>query len=259
MSYRDDTEVVRAENARLRAELAAMREPRRSTRWTADSPAAAGLAPIPLFGAVMWSLEYVSHGWTPEVERGAAVLFADSFDGEKAAGSWEFADLNDVLPEERAAWVVQDGRLAQNGTVIPQSPKSHETAAFVGDASWTDYTVSAKVYDQINGSFGLIARRNGNSFYRYTVIADFYEGGPKHLLEKVVDGVATPLASIDAPGYEQRRWYTVSMSVSGQEIRVWLDGKLVATATDATLASGQAGLYTRAIGNIFFDDVAVTK
>jgi hypothetical protein len=187
----------------------------------------------------------------------AAPLFADSFDGQKAGG-WEFADLNDVLPEERAAWVVQDGRLAQNGTVIPQTPKSHETAAFVGEPAWSDYTVSAKVYDQINGQFGLIARRSGNSFYRYSIIADLYEGGPKQVLEKVVDGVATPLAVLDGPGYEQRRWYTVSMSVTGQQIRVWLDGELAAEATDGTLASGQAGLYTRAIGNIFFDDVTVT-
>lgn len=186
-----------------------------------------------------------------------AVLFADSFDSEKA-GAWQFADLNDVLPEESAAWLVADGRLAQNGTVIPNTPKIHETAAFVGDAAWSNYTISAKVYDQINGTFGLIARRSGDSFYRYRIIADLFEDTPKQVLEKVVNGVATPLVETAGPGFEQRRWYTVTMTVKGSQISVWLDGELVAQAEDSELTSGQAGLYTRAIGNIFFDDVSVS-
>jgi hypothetical protein len=187
----------------------------------------------------------------------SAPLFADSFGGEKAS-AWQFADLSDVLPEERAAWIVADGRLAQNGTQIPYTPKTHETAAFVGDAAWSDYTVSAKVYDQINGTFGLIARRSGESFYRYRVIANYFDVTPKQVLEKVVDGVATPLVEVAGPGYEPRQWYTVTMSVSGSTIRVWLDGELVAEATDSTLTTGQAGLYTVAAGNIFFDDVSIT-
>jgi hypothetical protein len=190
-------------------------------------------------------------------DKSAGVLFADSFDGAKA-GAWTYADLSDVLPEEAATWVVADGRLVQNGTVIPNTPKIHETAALVGDASWSDYTVSAKVYDEINGTFGLIARSNGQSFYRYRIIADFFEDAPKQVLEKVVNGVATPLAEVSGPGFTQRQWYNVSMSVKGSQIRVWIDGQLVAEATDSELTSGQAGLYTRAIGNIYFDDVSVS-
>lgn len=188
----------------------------------------------------------------------AAPLFSDSFDGAKA-GAWEFADLTQVLPEDKATWSVQDGRLVQTGTTIPNSPKANPAAAFVGSSSWTDYTVQAKVYDQINGTFGLIARRSGDSFYRYRVVADVFDTAPKQVLEKVVNGVATPLAEVASPGYQQRQWYNVALSVQGSEIRVWLDGKLVAQATDTTLTSGQAGLYTIAAGNIFFDDVSVTS
>jgi len=45
--------------------------------------------------------------------------------------------------------------------------------------------------------------------------------------------------------------------VAGSQIRVTLDGKVVAEATDSTLTSGQAGIYTRALGGIRFDDFRV--
>jgi hypothetical protein len=71
--------------------------------------------------------------------------------------------------------------------------------------------------------------------------------------------VATPLATLQGPGYEQRQWHTAALRVAGANLQVTLDGKVVAEATDASLASGQAGLYTRALGGIRFDDVTVTS
>ena len=130
--------------------------------------------------------------------------------------------------------------------------------ALTGDPGWTDYTVSASVYDQNNATFGLVARRQGNSFYRYRIIADQFEATPKQILEKVVNGVATPLVTREGPGYAPRQWHTIAMRVVGPSIRVTLDGALVAEASDSTLAGGQAGLYTRALGGIRFDDVTVS-
>jgi hypothetical protein len=130
--------------------------------------------------------------------------------------------------------------------------------AITGDPAWTNYTISAKVYDQENATFGLVARRQGDSFYRYRIIASSLSGTPKQVLEKVVNGEATALATLETPGYEQRQWHTVALSVAGSNIRVTLDGAVVMEATDSTLTSGQAGIYTRALGGIRFDDVTVT-
>ncbi len=185
-------------------------------------------------------------------------LFADDFATEASLANWTFVDLEQVLPGTQSVWIVEDGRLVQNRTAEANNPNTREVLAVTGPTSWTDYTITARVYDQGNATFGLVARRQGDSFYRYRIIADSYEATPKQVLEKVVDGVATPLVTVDAPGYEQRRWYTVSLSVIGSTIQVTLDGNIVAQASDPSLTSGQAGLYTRALGDILFDDVVVT-
>lgn len=187
-----------------------------------------------------------------------APLLAEGFDSPDALAHWQIVDPADLQPDDRSVWSVENGALVQNRTAAAGDPNTYETMALTGDPAWTDYTVSASVYDQNNATFGLVARRQGNSFYRYRIIADRLEATPKQILEKVVDGVATPLATRAGPGYTRRQWHTIAMSVAGPSIRVTLDGALVAEASDGTLASGQAGLYTRALGGIRFDDVSVT-
>jgi hypothetical protein len=185
-------------------------------------------------------------------------LLSDRFDSPGALADWAILDPDASMPEDSANWIAQGGVLLQDRTGAAHDPSTNETMAVCGDPSWTNYTVSAKVYDQENATFGLIARRQGASFYRYRIIASNLSGTPKQVLEKVIDGVATPLVTRETPGYEQSQWHTVALSVAGATIRVTLDGQLVAEATDTTLRSGQAGLYTRALGGIRFDDVTVT-
>jgi hypothetical protein len=187
----------------------------------------------------------------------ADVLFSDTFDTEASLEDWTFVDLADLLPSDRSVWIVQNGRLVQYRTENAGNPNTFETIAVTGEMSWANYTITADVYDQENTTFGLVARRQGDSFYRYRIIADKYEAKPKQVIEKVVNGVSTPLVEIDVPGYKQRRWYTVSLSVIGSTIQVTLNGEQVAEVTDATLTNGQAGLYTRAMGEVLFDDVVV--
>lgn len=191
--------------------------------------------------------------------RGSKTLFADSFASDSSLSNWSFEDLADVLPEDKSVWTITEGQLQQSRTGLAATPSEQETIAVTGKADWTNYVISAKVYDFQNATFGLVVRRQGNSFYRYRAISDVYEDTPKHILEKVVNGVATPLATLDGPGYSRRQWHTVSMSAVGSTITVQLDGKRVLQATDTTLASGQAGLYTRAFGGIRFDDVTIAQ
>jgi len=185
-------------------------------------------------------------------------LLSQTFDSANALTGWEILDPADLLPTDKSSWEVQDGVLLQDGTGAAHSPNTNEAMAVTGDPSWINYTISMKVYDQENATFGLVARRQGNSFYRYRIIANSLSGTPKQVLEKVVDGVATPLATRESPGYQQREWHTVALKVDGANLSVTLDGAVVAEATDPTLKSGQAGLYTRALGGIRFDDVTVT-
>jgi hypothetical protein len=190
----------------------------------------------------------------------SAILFSDKFDTDESLYNWIFLDLTqNLLPEDRAVWTVEDGHLVQDATGPAGNAHSHGTLAVTGPLSWTEYTITAKVYNRYNSTFGLVARRQGNDFYRYRIVAKSSANDPLHILEKVVDGVATPLVEVDGTSYESLRWYTVSMSVSGSTITASLDGEVVAEATDTTLANGQGGLYTLALGGILFDDVTVVS
>jgi Domain of Unknown Function (DUF1080) len=194
---------------------------------------------------------------------GGTVLLAEGFDSPDALQTWQFLDLTDPnRPDDQVAnWIIQDGRLLQDYVGLARNLGTWETVALTGDTAWTDYTITAKVYDRQNVAMGLVARANGTNFYRYRAVPASLADGTitTHVLEKVVDGVATPLTSATDAGYTQREWHQVSMNVRGSTITVWLDGVLVLTAQDTSFPAGQAGLTTYAVGEIFFDDVTVTQ
>ncbi|ABU58584.1 3-keto-disaccharide hydrolase [Roseiflexus castenholzii] len=189
-----------------------------------------------------------------------ATLATASFEGSDALNGWRIVDLEEAPAERRALWVVVDGVLRQDRTVPPlRDPSIHETAALIGDASWSDYTISAGFYDQDNANVGLIARYQDGSYYRYRIIRNGYEDRPKHQIERVSDGTVTLLASLDAPGYEPRRWNTIMFSVNGDRLQAFFNGQMTIETRDARLTSGAAGLYTRAIGGMVFDTVTITQ
>jgi hypothetical protein len=190
----------------------------------------------------------------------ATTLVTEQFDTDGALTRWRIVDLEDVPNERRSLWTVVEGRLRQDRTVPPlRDPSIHETAALTGEAGWSDYTISASFYDQDNANVGLIVRYRNGSYYRYRIIRDDYEDRPKHVIERVVDGSATVLASLDASGYEPRQWNTIAFSVNGDQLRAFFNGQATMEVRDAQLASGAAGLYTRAIGGMLFDNVMITS
>lgn len=188
-----------------------------------------------------------------------ASIFSDSFasDGPLPAG-WKVVDLGQVLPGEESVWRVSAGRLIQDRTARASNPDTRVTLAVAGDTSLSNYTVSAKAFDMSNATVGLVARVQGQSFYRFSWYANDVSEPQKLVLDKVIDGVATPLAIADGPGYEHRKWYTLSLQVNGSSIRALVDDKAVLEATDSSLSSGQFGVSTVAFGAVSFDNVVVT-
>ncbi|NTU83512.1 MAG: DUF1080 domain-containing protein [Chloroflexales bacterium] len=186
-----------------------------------------------------------------------------SFDDPAALSAWNLVDLEAVLPDSQANWVVAEGRLAQEAAGRAKNPSIQETAALTGAAEWSDYTVQVSFYDELNGTAGLIARYSGAepttaSYYRYRVLKSSYAATPKQVLEKVEHGVVTTLVEVEAPGFSERTWNVLALTVRGGALTVTLNGAVVAEAQDAApLAAGQAGIYTRAIGGILFDDFSV--
>jgi hypothetical protein len=218
-------------------------------------------------------LEYPDYPPTPTVGANpnaggpalaGAALAQSSFDEASALSSWQVVDLSFVLAEGRAQWAVADGRLVQDYAGEAKDASIQETAALTGEAGWSDYTVQVSFYDLYNGTAGLMARYSGDepttaSYYRVRMLKDTFEASPKLVLEKVVQGAPQSLVEIKGPGFSERAWHTVQLRVVGGELTVTLDGVVVAEATDsAPLPAGKAGIYTRAVGGILFDDFLVS-
>lgn len=189
---------------------------------------------------------------------GDSVLAESNFTAPAALDAWEFVDVGVMLDQERSVWQVVDGALLQNRTAAAGNPMLYDTMALTGDPSWSNYTISTRFYDEGNGVAGLIARRDGESYYRLSMLGEPFNDTPTLLLEKVVDGQETTVAAADLPAYKLYTWHTLSLSVNGSQISAAFNGKPVLTAEDSTLSSGQAGLYTIARGLIRFADVVVS-
>ncbi|GAB3439308.1 hypothetical protein GCM10027436_21340 [Actinophytocola sediminis] len=171
----------------------------------------------------------------------AETLFTDTFeDGDLAGwttsgGSWSVA--TDGTPSAR------------------QSGNSGDARALAGSSSWTDYAVQARVKAlSFNGSdrfVALLARAQSATSYYYLSV----RSGNTVQLKKLVDGRGSTLASA-ALTVSTNSWYTLRIEVSGSTLRGYVDGNLVATATDSQFSSGQTGLATFN-ATASFDDVSV--
>ena len=49
----------------------------------------------------------------------------------------------------------------------------------------------------------------------------------------------------DIPGVADGQWHTLRMSVDEQVVRVWLDGRLIASSQDTYLLEGTVALFSR--------------
>lgn len=222
-------------------------------------------------------LQYPSYPPTPTIGpnptagaglAGGAVLAQATFDDASALGAWQFVDLQTgpaaLLAEQASNWQVADGRLVQDYAGRARNPSIQETQGLLAVGGAADVAVTASFYDEFNGTAGLVARYTGSDavtarYYRFRVLKDSYPATPKLVLEKVDAGAVTTLVAIKGPGFTERAWHTLGLSVVGGRLTATLDGQVVAEAQDdAPLPAGQAGLYTRAIGGILFDDFLVT-
>lgn len=174
--------------------------------------------------------------------------------------SWTVIDTPPAMPGEGGWWVERAGHLAQNG-VRPAASLSASATALLSPAAYGDVTVRAAFYDERNGNVGLIARHSERGFYQARLQTDPAYDGEALVVEKVVNGVAVPLAlNAGEPLYTRHAWHTLALSVSGERIVVTFDGTVVAAVEDAApLPAGAVGITTRAFGGIVFDQITLIE
>ncbi len=178
-----------------------------------------------------------------EIENSSSIVPPYS-KGRIGLGTWnntaEFKDLKVVSPEgkilyetdfskgidewtntETGEWTVDNG-------VLRQSSLAQNITAFVGDTSWTDYTITLKAR-KLHGDNGFqIYFRNLNLNQR--VRWDL--GGYINSIHLMDMGIISE--SVEA-GIESGKWYDIKLEIKGNSVKGYLDGKLIQYVTDSRM------------------------
>lgn len=186
----------------------------------------------------------------------ANTLLTNDFNTQTDLSAWSVVDAADVI-QHPSIWSITNGQLAQvsDGDGIPSM---YATALVTGQPNWANYRVSASAYSTGNDELGLVFRANDHGYYVLRVLPAA-ANGPKYMLSRY-DAQAvqfTNIATADGAGFQNSRWYQLSVNVQGTTIQGFVDGQPVIRAQDATFPQGRAGVYGYAQGNLLFDNFSV--
>jgi alpha-L-arabinofuranosidase len=141
------------------------------------------------------------------VTRGGKVLYASDF--SKQAENWQVSG---------GQWGVE------NGVYRQQDPAALDTLTVFGDETWTDYTLELKAKrNRGNEGFMALVRYSEGNAVQWNL------GGwanSKHAIQ-----VAGAIVAETPGSVETGRWYNVKMELIGEQVKCYLDGKLMHDVT----------------------------
>lgn len=174
-------------------------------------------------------------------------LYSDDFEsGSLSTPSWIDAD-----PDLGGKWMIvaADGgnkALAQTASV------SDWVIAAGGDYRWTNQVVEARVRITSDpGKAGIFARLSDTRNYYFLYI----DGGSSLVLKKRVDNSSDDVQKMKVQT-QANTWYTLKLSVIGDQIQGYLDGKMLVSGSDSSLIMGGIGVGTSDC-TAEFDDIVV--
>lgn len=140
-----------------------------------------------------------------KVEKDGKVLYASDFIGPNPAG-WT---------TEAGRWSVVDGAFRQG--------QNSNAFAYIGDESWTDYTMTLKARKLAGGEgFLIIFGHKGQDRYWWNVGG---WGNARHVIEMNQAQQGEYVGGQNL--IETNRWYEVKLVVKGMNVQAFLDGNLV--------------------------------
>lgn len=167
---------------------------------------------------------------------------------------------DDFEDNNYSGWTTSGGAwsVADDGTkALTQTSSSGEALAYTGDASWRNYTYSAKI--KLLNAFG-----NAGLLFRYADASNYYmfrlnDSGDKAELFKKTAGTLTMVSSADVavtPG----QWTELKVTVSGSTVTAFAGGTQLIQWTDtaAQPAGGKIGIRMHS-STARIDDVKVTE
>ena len=180
---------------------------------------------------------------------------SETFDDGNFFG-WSIVDDGNISAP--SAWAVTTGGVLEQSSGIgsPISGIADFGTMLLYDPgeSWTDYTFQVTVTSEDDDNIGVIFRaRSPDDYYRF----DLSKQRPFRRLIKNVAGAFTLIADDDI-AYTPGQPIVLQVVVQGNQIETRVNGTLVFSVTDDSLASGTIGFYTFGNSRTLFDDVTVT-
>jgi len=196
----------------------------------------------------------------PQAEPIAGSVFTDNFDNGPSK-HWRFQDM----PEENPP----AGHVIENGKLVLANAR-----AYLDGIDWTDYVVTVRVCMKESVAsgeavFGINVRTTPSQFGsagmdRYSLLVLYINNAPRYML--------LDLNYVDASGALRHgrlsqspcslvpdKWYTLEFEIRGQQLRGYLDGKLMVEATDARLSKGGPLWLNTWRARVLFDDFSVRQ
>ncbi len=181
-----------------------------------------------------------------------------SEDFSAGMGAWTIFD--EGTPSPPATWAVDDGVLTQiaethGGSLDPSKLNKPGTFVITGDPTWSDYRLVARVRSESEYGIGVMFRYiDPDNYYRFSMDRRL---GYRRLIRKFKGQMK--LLWQDQIIYETGRDYLITVDAFGDRLQVYVDGVPANNETiiDATLPSGQIGLYCWGNSGAYFDEIKV--
>ncbi len=158
-------------------------------------------------------------------------------------------------------WAAPNGTWEASGGIYSETSGADAAMhSVVGDLDWDDYVINARVRLDEGGQWAGIAFRVQSDFEYYV----YYLNSPNNKSElwKHTDGAFDSrenLNDIAASNIliENDVWHQLQVVVSGDTFQLWVDGELQSEDSDASYATGGAGVWAWS-SLASFDDFSVT-
>ncbi|RVU23771.1 galactosylceramidase [Streptomyces antnestii] len=191
--------------------------------------------------------------------------YSDDFDKPAASKSPRyFTDMNGAFETKACAGGRSGTCLRQ---MAPTSPirwtdePYNAPYTFMGDGSWTNYTVTADALFSEKGTVELLGRvgqqgRNNNGLNAYHLRVS--NNGAWSIDKSDTTWKFTKLTGGRTDTLGLNKWHKVAFTLQDTKLTASVDGKELGSVTDYSLSSGQAGLGVTGYQTQQFDNFALT-
>ncbi len=164
-----------------------------------------------------------------------------------------------AMPDQKGSWASESGKLVAKEPASGQ--QSFEDSIFLDPvAIGARANVSVQVYPQGNQVVGIVFRSSKSGYYLFRVFREGNNAPERRQLQRYdakTGQYTTLIGDTQGKGYELGSWQDLRVELDGDLITCFFQGEKVFEVHDSQFTSGQAGVYTLALGDVIFDNFTV--